>query len=138
LLDYLQPACDFVKIRMIETLACAVLCVAGCNATYQASDLSESGVVERSSETDSLVKLMRRSLTDPDPHDTAQAMMCEIGRLFRVLGEKEAVRQIAEAESKIYTPRNLPAIVRRDSLLHGHTFGVEDCQTDRAVGVQPE
>lgn len=123
---------------MIKTLACAVLCVAGCDATYQASDLSKSATVERSPETDSLVKLMRRSLSDPDPHDTGQAMMCEIGRLFKVLGEEEAVRQIAAAERTIYSPQNLPAIVRRDSLLHGHTFGVEDCQSDTAVAVQNE
>ncbi len=38
----------------------------------------------------------------------------------------------------IYTPQNLPAIVRRDSLLHGHTFGVEECQNDTAVAVPNE
>jgi hypothetical protein len=123
---------------MIRAFTCVVLCVAGCDPTDQASVPSQSATVERSPETDSLVKLMRRSLTDPDPHDTGQAMMCEIGRLFKVLGEEEAVRQIAEAERMIYTPQNLPAIVRRDSLLHGHTFGVEDCQSDTAVAVQNE
>jgi hypothetical protein len=123
---------------MIETLACAVLCVAGCNATYQASDLSESGVVERSSETDSLVKLMRRSLTDPDPHDTGQAMMCEIDRLFNELGEEEAIRRIEEARRVAYSPKDRRAIARRDSLLHAHTFGIEECQSDTAVAVQNE
>jgi hypothetical protein len=120
---------------MIKTLACAVLCIAGCDVTYQASDLSKNAAVEGSSETDSLVKLMRRSLTDPDPHDTGQAMMCEIDRLFNVLGDEEAIQRIEEARKIAYTPKDRPAIARRDSLLHAHTFGLEECQKDTAVAV---
>lgn len=121
-----------------RVLACLVLCVAGCDTTHQASDPSQSAAVERSSEIDSLVKLMRKSLTDPDPHDTGQAMMCEIDRLFNVLGEEEAIRRIEEARRVAYTPTDRRAIARRDSLLHAHTFGIEECQNDTAVAVQNE
>lgn len=102
------------------------LALAGCGAPHPSSERVAAGTPP--AVTDSLVKLMRKSLTDPDPHATAQAMMCEIDRLFLLLGEKEAVQRIEEAEEIAFTWRDRAAIARRDSLLHLHSFSTSECR----------
>jgi hypothetical protein len=82
--------------------------------------------------TDSLVRLMRRSLSTPDPHATVQEMICEMGRLYAQFGEEKANRLIQGAESTAYTWKDREAIARRDSLLHGHSFGTAECSVSPA------
>lgn len=75
---------------------------------------------------DSLAKLLRRQLTDPDPVRIQHAIQCEHERLGQLLGPEKSFLVSRRVADTVYTWRDRPAIRRVDSALGGHSFTL-DC-----------
>ncbi len=117
------------EMRMLFWLVLGpVIIAAACTRTPERSDTRPAAPAA----TDSLVKLMRKSLTESDPVPVALAMMCESYHLFKRYGEREAIRLSQQAEEIAYTWRDRAAVARRDQKLANHTFpaGERACTTD--------
>ena len=86
-------------------------------------------------QTDSLVKLMRKSLHERDPVPTTVAIGCQIALILKRNGEREGVRLVEEAERIAYpTARDRRAAERRDDRIANHTFPVGE----RACTANPD
>jgi hypothetical protein len=114
-----------IKVTAVARVVCCLLLL-GCNEDLHPRSSREVSVVA-ANPTDSLVRLMRKSLSTPNPHVTVQEVICEMGRIYTQFGEEKADRLIQESASIAYTWKDHVAIARRDSLLHGHSFGTSEC-----------
>lgn len=105
-----------------------LLGLAACSGQPQRSDTTP----DVPAEIDSLVSLMRRELTEPDPVPVALATICEMHHLFKKYGERKAVQLIQQAEEVAFTWRERPALARLDAKLANHTFpaGERACTMD--------
>jgi hypothetical protein len=71
---------------------------------------------------DSLVHLLRKSLSEKDPAPTFQAVSCLVGAMYDRFGETRGDELIKIADSRAYTWRDYAAKRRRDDALAGHWF----------------
>lgn len=113
-------------LRFLMAAPAVVLLLAGPACTKEGASVP---VARRSPDTpsnqgpgDSLEKLSRLLLTDPDPHTIGQAMVCENLRLMHLYGEVKAVHIAAEVRDRVYRSIDERALQRVDSMLANHTF----------------
>lgn len=108
--------------RQFSLCALFVLALAACRPGDQSPVTRRPGP----GPGDSLAKLKRRLLVDPDPVTIAQAITCEHGRLIRLYGPYKADSISRRVRDTIYTWRDQAARRRVDAKLANHVF-YTDC-----------
>lgn len=80
---------------------------------------------------DSLVKLIRKNINEPDPVPTFLAIVCEMHHLTERYGDVEGSRLICEGIRVAHADADRGAMARRNSKLGGHNFpgGEAACTT---------
>jgi hypothetical protein len=89
---------------------------------------------------DTLVHLLRKSLSEKDPAPTFQAAGCEVGVIYDEFGETRGDELIAIAQGKVHTWRTRAAERRLDDALAGHVFhsGCAGRKRDRSKGARAD
>lgn len=119
-----SPVLRVNQVRMkVSTLLFLILCLVGWGCSP-----ADSGrpVARPAGPGDSLAKLSRRLLDDPDPVTVYQGISCENARLIRLYGPHKADSIAQAVEDTIYTARDRPALRRVDAQLANHVFDT-DC-----------
>jgi hypothetical protein len=103
---------------------------------------ADSTVTKGPQPNDSLVKLIRKQLTDPDPRRVELEILCEGDRLYALYGDTAGTRRFRDAWARAYTDQDIAARRRAERALVGHDYRVSqricDSLSRAAKGLSPD